>query len=238
MSKAGVDQQLQVLILLLILGIFKSDATMSQRASGEDIEVGVYCSVCKSLDFLPFHCQQCQRSFCKAHASKAWPEEHNCPINSTQITCIDGSAVKSDSKGLFKDLLPDTSQSSRADSTQRELDVKKRKEAALALLHKNFPQTAAVSSRACNPSSSKPVKPPNRTIILMKLKQKAIAGDARRTEKQVLPKDRRYFIADVEPSRGKSMEVWLPSVSMMSRSFPSNHKLLMSPEERILWQST
>ncbi|CAH8612494.1 unnamed protein product [Heterobilharzia americana] len=45
-----------------------------------ELNIGVHCSQedCKQLDFLPIHCQLCDRIFCKTHSSLT---AHNCPIS-------------------------------------------------------------------------------------------------------------------------------------------------------------
>lgn len=84
--------------------IMSGSNAQSQRDASD---VGIPCSICSSIDFLPFKCVYCQRVFCKEHSSQARPEEHACPVysGSSNIVSNDGEQNRVVS-GSFKDLLP------------------------------------------------------------------------------------------------------------------------------------
>ena len=177
---------------------------MSSQTSIDASEVGVHCSVCKTLDFLPFHCNQCHRYFCKTHAYIALPEQHECILDENKPLIKQEPLLTS----TFKELLPDRSKRTQSELSPEETEKDKKKQAALTILHKNFPATIPLSQNA---SSSKPVKALSKATMLIKLKQRAKAGDTGRAERQILPKHRRYLLASVFRSE-KCIEVWLPDV--------------------------
>lgn len=41
------------------------------------LDVGTHCHYCRQIDFLPFHCNDCNQDFCSTHRLK---ESHHCPI--------------------------------------------------------------------------------------------------------------------------------------------------------------
>uniref|UniRef100_A0A5K4ENM1 Putative zinc finger protein n=1 Tax=Schistosoma mansoni TaxID=6183 RepID=A0A5K4ENM1_SCHMA len=56
-----------------------------------ELNIGAHCSQedCKQLDFLPIHCEHCDRIFCKIHSSIT---AHNCPISSSTYQCHQASS--------------------------------------------------------------------------------------------------------------------------------------------------
>jgi hypothetical protein len=67
-------------------------------------DVGIPCSICSSIDFLPFRCAHCQLVFCKEHSNQARPEGHDCPAYSSTI--VSENERKSSGSATFKGLLP------------------------------------------------------------------------------------------------------------------------------------
>lgn len=57
-----------------------------------ELNIGVHCSQkdCRQLDFLPIHCEHCDRVFCKIHSSIT---AHNCPISSSTYKCHQSSRL-------------------------------------------------------------------------------------------------------------------------------------------------
>ncbi|CAH8607950.1 unnamed protein product [Schistosoma curassoni] len=56
-----------------------------------ELNIGAHCSEkdCRQLDFLPIHCEHCDRVFCKIHSSIT---AHNCPISSSTYKCHQSSS--------------------------------------------------------------------------------------------------------------------------------------------------
>lgn len=171
-------------------------------------EVGVHCKICQALDFLPFTCPACSSSFCKAHASAAVPQNHDCSASAAVTTSETSDAATS--SVTFKSLLPDRSRQTDASPTPEELEKQAKKEAALAVLKKNFPGTTSQSSSAS--ANKLPTKAPSKAVLLMKLKRHAKPADPRKGDKQVQPADRRYLVVRDIVS-GKQADVWLSKVS-------------------------
>lgn len=207
-------------------------------------EVGSHCSVCHSLDFLPFRCPSCNLAFCKDHASTAVPGNHVCQTNpggsATQLdsshavqqqqqqpatASLTSASTSAQDRLSLKDLLPDRAPKPHVPS-EAELARDAQKKAALALLEKNFPRldkrganAEGVSSSATG-SRSATVKPVNAKVALMKLKQRAKAGDPRRNEKVVHAQDRHYVTASSLATPERSIEVWFPNVGRTSSVSP------------------
>ncbi|CAD6576613.1 MAG: hypothetical protein CYPHOPRED_006054 [Cyphobasidiales sp. Tagirdzhanova-0007] len=132
----------------------------------------------------------------------ALPEQHECILDENKPLIKQEPLLTS----TFKELLPDRSKRTQSELSPEETEKDKKKQAALTILHKNFPATIPLSQNA---SSSKPVKALSKATMLIKLKQRAKAGDTGRAERQILPKHRRYLLASVFRSE-KCIEVWLP----------------------------
>lgn len=45
------------------------------------MNIGKHCDYCKQLDFLPFGCNFCSKTFCLKHKK---PIDHNCPVKPEQ----------------------------------------------------------------------------------------------------------------------------------------------------------
>lgn len=178
---------------------------MTDVADAKDAsEVGVHCSICRALDFLPFICSHCSSSFCKAHAAAARPEGHDCSSAPTSAV----SASQEASSVTFKSLLPDRSRQAEGQPTTEELQKQAKKDAALAVLRKNFPSTSGSTAVSSSKTAS---KPPSKAVLLMKLKRSAKPADPRKGDKQVAPSDRRYLIAH-STETGARADIWLPKV--------------------------
>lgn len=99
--------------------------------------------------------------------------------------------------------------------TAEELEKQNKKEAALALLRKNFPNTALTSATTTKTTKAT-LKPVSKTIVIMKLKQNAKALDPLRNEKQIPVKERRFFFARTSnngyDNEGDRRSFWLPKV--------------------------
>lgn len=67
-------------------------------------DVGVACSICSSIDFLPFTCTLCSRTFCKEHSNAAQPAAHDCPAYKSTI--VPEHEQNRDGSAAFKSLLP------------------------------------------------------------------------------------------------------------------------------------
>lgn len=180
------------------------DAADAKDAS----EVGVHCSVCKALDFLPFTCSQCSLHFCRTHATSARSENHGCPVASSSSQPLPDAS----SSVTFKSLLPDRSHANTATASAEDLDKLAKKEAALAILHKNFPSTTGQPFADSSLSKPSP-KPRSKAVLIMTLKRTAKSADPRKGEKQVPPADRRYVVARSE-EMGKQVDVWLSKVRL------------------------
>lgn len=201
-----------------------STSTVNKDAS----EAGSHCHTCGALDFLPFTCLLCRATFCKDHSSQAKrPEDHDCPQAATAPA---GPAVAREYSGnevKFRDLLPDRS-SPVVQVTPAQLEKDQKRQAALALLHKNFPGTSTSSTSAKSNTaraSGATVGPAQKKILLMKLRQRGKPGDRRRNEGQVPMKERRYFVA-VDDATGKTADLWLPQVSARRKHRKLSHELL------------
>lgn len=190
-------------------------------------EVGRHCSVCKTLDFLPFRCSGCRAVFCKAHQAVAThPEQHDCPNPPDTQSCTQITRPAA-SSGSFKDLLPDRSSTKRPpEPTPEELAQQRKKEAALAILQKNFPQ--ASTSRSGGPSAPtsgtrKPGLSP--AVALMKLKRSAKPVDPKKKENDVPQGERRYLtVMDKTAANGTAATVWIAKVNRcLGREGGSEH---------------
>lgn len=173
-------------------------------AARDASDAGKHCSVCATLDFLPFKCAKCGLCFCKQHASQATPDAHTC----TGAPITDQPQHTTATYDSFQSLLPDRSRPAPAPLSEDELAKQDKKQAALDLLHKNFPNTASGTS---GNADAQPTKPVNNKVALMKLKQKAKPCDPRRNASNVLLKDRRFFTV-IDASSGGIAQVWLPVV--------------------------
>jgi hypothetical protein len=133
------------------------------RDVGDAALIGSHCSLptCHALDFLPLTCAHCHLLFCSSHSS---PSSHACSSD-PQLAPSSGSTSTLDSPS-FRSLLPDRSASGVAPASAEQLAKQARKEAALAVLHKNFPSTPSTST------TSKPKKVHPR-VALMQLRQRA-----------------------------------------------------------------
>jgi len=59
----------------------------------EFLALGKHCHICSQKDFLPFHCERCEGTFCLKHRScnaHKCPEEHNNLDEVRQVTCPTG----------------------------------------------------------------------------------------------------------------------------------------------------
>lgn len=87
-----------------------ANCTMTDKGQAELIrdasDVGLPCSICSHIDFLPFRCALCRRTFCKAHSSAAaQPAEHDCP-NYKDTLVNEDDQVRNTTSVNFKSLLP------------------------------------------------------------------------------------------------------------------------------------
>ena len=195
-------------------------------------DAGRHCTVCQALDFLPFICRACDSPFCRDHADRARVDGHACTAAGKTGAGPSVTEPRSASEGSFKDLLPDRSGPVRPGPTAADTVREQKKQAGLALLHKNFPSTSAsasaspaVSASAAAASSVPAAKPPSaaaRKVALMKLKRSAKPGDTRRTDKQVPASARRYLVVQ-DASSGGTVDVWLPKVLEVLLSRPRGH---------------
>ncbi|KAI5953408.1 hypothetical protein KGF54_002780 [Candida jiufengensis] len=69
------------------------------------MNIGKNCSYCSQLDFLPFHCEYCNKTFCSQHRTL---EQHHCPnkdkfYNQQIPTSSTSSSTTISSKSLFPD---------------------------------------------------------------------------------------------------------------------------------------
>lgn len=76
------------------------------------LDVGTHCSFCRELDFLPFHCQYCNKDFCSNHRTKeshfcVWLDEHKDDDNNDKQVNVHKS--KDNGGKFFKSLLPEKS---------------------------------------------------------------------------------------------------------------------------------
>jgi len=177
---------------------------MATEVTRDASDAGTHCSVCSALDFLPFKCARCGLCFCKQHASLAGPNAHEC-LKAPTIDVSESSPIVYDS---FQSLLPNRSRPPNIEPSEEELAKQAKKQAALDLLHENFPSTAGASS---GKAATQPAKPINSKVALMKLKQRAKPADPKRNASNVLLKDRRFFTV-TDASSGKIADVWLPMV--------------------------
>lgn len=73
------------------------------------LDVGTHCHYCRQIDFLPFHCNDCNQDFCSDHRLK---ESHHCPIiendNTNKNNTNDNkyNNVQSHHGKFFQSLLP------------------------------------------------------------------------------------------------------------------------------------
>lgn len=75
------------------------------------LDVGTHCFYCRQLDFLPFHCNDCNHDFCSTHRLK---ESHHCISLTTttpqsgnnEIKYTNNNNTKSHNERFFKTLLP------------------------------------------------------------------------------------------------------------------------------------
>lgn len=70
------------------------------------LDVGTHCYYCRQLDFLPFHCSQCNHDFCSSHRLK---ESHHCKslyLNKSNDSQKTSSPVVNNHGKFFQSLLP------------------------------------------------------------------------------------------------------------------------------------
>lgn len=70
------------------------------------LDVGTHCYYCRQLDFLPFHCSQCNQDFCSSHRLR---ESHHC--ESLRVNKLDNSqktvsSMVNNHGKFFQSLLP------------------------------------------------------------------------------------------------------------------------------------
>lgn len=172
----------------------------------EASDVGLHCSICNTLDFLPFRCPHCDAIFCKQHASRVAVDAHNCP-NSASVDAHAQIAAASSASGTFAALLPDRSrtQAGQSDAVSAKAAAK---QAALDVLHKNFPKTAApTTTSSAGPTLSKPIP---KSVLAMKLKAKAKPADPS-NKKIVAASDKRYVAVTVAGTAQRA-DLWLNQV--------------------------
>lgn len=78
-------------------------AATNQRDASD---VGIPCSICSTIDFLPIRCHLCRRAFCKDHADAAQPAEHACPDYHGLSTIVADHERGRDGSATFSSLLP------------------------------------------------------------------------------------------------------------------------------------
>lgn len=140
--------------------------------------------------------------------------------------------------------------------TPEEIEKQKKKEAALALLRKNFPNTSTsitsgttTNNNSAGTSNKAASKPVSKTIMILKLKQNAKPLDPLRIEKQIPVKERRYFFAGTS-TEGEDTKrpFWVPKVRL-SDNFRIHFSLFRQERtdlvtimariaELFLWEST
>lgn len=98
------DESVVWQMYLLIRHQYGTMADLTNESVRDASDVGVPCSICSSIDFLPFRCAHCRRAFCKEHSSAALPEEHDCP--DYKSTIVSKSEQGKDGTATFKSLLP------------------------------------------------------------------------------------------------------------------------------------
>lgn len=205
----------------------------SNQAQRDASDVGRPCSICSSIDFLPFKCAYCQRVFCKEHSTQVRPEGHGCPAYKSFSNIVPEEEQKRDGSATFKGLLPDRSRKAQEITlTPEELEKQKKKEAALALLRKNFPNSATGIASSSTTSKTPTQSASSRKIMIMKLKQNAKALDRLRNEKQIPLGERRYFFAIV--SNGGETEkrpFWLPKNCSCGKALDLLTSALKVPNE-------
>ncbi|KAM0755027.1 hypothetical protein T439DRAFT_322086 [Meredithblackwellia eburnea MCA 4105] len=188
--------------------------------------LGTFCSfqTCETVDFLPLKCPHCLHSFCDQHGRL--PASHACSKEPPAET-IKGNRFED----KFNDLLPDPNRrvTDREDADQERA---KKREAALALLSKNFGadkvaqatssgalKAGGLSSNSAAPSS-KPTKPVSPIVALMKLKQRAKQGDPRKGAGDV-PMDQRWFwtTSFLDSKTGSTVvkELWMPKTTNVGK---------------------
>lgn len=70
------------------------------------LDVGTHCYYCRQLDFLPFHCSQCNHDFCSSHRLK---ESHHCEslqLNIPNDSQKSTSSIVNNHGKFFQSLLP------------------------------------------------------------------------------------------------------------------------------------
>lgn len=219
----------------LTLGLSTTSKSTMAAQHPDASDAGRHCTVCQALDFLPFICRACDSPFCRDHADRARIDGHACAAE-TGSGASETTPHKV-SEGSFKDLLPDRSGPVRPEPTPADTLREQKKQAGLALLHKNFPSTsksasASPPSPASASSSSVPAAKPASTaarkVALMKLKRSAKPGDPRRTDKQVPAPERRYLTVQ-EASSGMTVDIWLSKVlGVLAMSSTRSHTNTLS----------
>ncbi|CCH60536.1 hypothetical protein TBLA_0D00260 [Henningerozyma blattae CBS 6284] len=73
------------------------------------LDVGTHCTFCRQLDFLPFHCDYCDKDFCSKHRTQ---QSHLCTSLPTQNsishrTTANLTTNKGNGDKFFQSLLPD-----------------------------------------------------------------------------------------------------------------------------------
>lgn len=178
--------------------------------------LGTFCSlpICHTVDFLPLTCPYCHLTFCTSHALPA--SLHTCPNDPTLLR-VQGSRF--DQK--FDEFLPDPNRrGTEREDAAREAD--RRKEAARAILEKNFGplKPKPVGGGGAGSTRAAGVKSVNPLIALMKLKQRAKQGDPRKGAGDVPMELRVYCVAVlfdyVEGERVEKgvRELWFPKVGL------------------------
>ncbi|KAI5960367.1 uncharacterized protein KGF55_004659 [Candida pseudojiufengensis] len=85
------------------------DKTQAPKKEDQGIiNIGKNCSYCSQLDFLPFHCEFCDKTFCSQHRTL---EKHQCPnkdkFYNQSINTSNSSSTTSSSTISSKSLFPD-----------------------------------------------------------------------------------------------------------------------------------
>lgn len=175
------------------------------------LDIGKYCPTCRTVDFLPRRCEFCKLVFCASHASP--PSLHDCS------GLVDSVVVEGRFDQKFQDLLPGSREGLiAAERAEAELVKDQRREAAQAILRKNFGD-AAVGRGGPKEVKAAVVKARSAVVELAILKGKAKQGDPRKGLGEVKMEDRIYFKAvfyefkSGERAEAGMKELWMPKVS-------------------------
>jgi hypothetical protein len=167
------------------------------------------CAVCKVFDYLPLECIHCRFIHCSSHAN---PARHSC--TKFPLTRAEEGGRFNDK---FNDLLPARGEGEKEGRNREAAAKQGRREEIQKVLESNFGRSMRGES---GPTVKKKV---NSTIELMRLKQRAIAGNPTKTAGNIAMVDRIYLVIKLvdKTKRDEEVieirEVWLPKVSAGER---------------------